>query len=75
MPSKRVGRQPEHASSQQGAILWERGAVCCSCLSLARDRIEITLIVAGVVFERQLFRDSAAASAFAVEKMRAHSSV
>jgi hypothetical protein len=44
----------------------------CTCRTHSPDRIEIRLLVVGVVVHYQFFSDTDAASQFAIEKMRAY---
>jgi hypothetical protein len=55
-----------------GQIIWAKGPVVCTSLTLAPDRIEIAVAVRETVIERRVFSDVDAAGAFAINKMRAY---
>jgi len=46
--------------------------MACTCRTHSPDRIEIRLLVVGVVVHCQCFSDPDTASQFAIEKMRAY---
>jgi len=56
----------------EDVILWRRWGMACTCRTHSPDRIEIRLLVVGVVVHCQCFSDTDAASQFAIEKMRAY---
>jgi hypothetical protein len=60
---------PEHLENRHGVIMWERGAMVCTALILAPNRIDIILTLNGVIVQREFFPDSSAASDFAIDKM------
>jgi hypothetical protein len=60
------------ADGQPGATLWRLGAVTCTSVMHPDDRIEIRLIVVGVVVHSQFFVDPKSAADFAIEKMHAY---
>ncbi len=60
------------ADGQHGATLWKLGTVTCTSVMHANDRIEIRLIVVGVVVQSQFFVDPKSAADFAIQKMHAY---
>ncbi len=60
------------ADGQYGMTLWKLGAITCSSVIHADDRIEIRLLVEGVVVHHQFFADPQLAAEFAIQKMRAY---
>ena len=56
----------------EAVVLWRRGGMTCTCRTHSPDRIEIRLVVVGMVVHCQSFSDTDAASQFAIEKMRAY---
>jgi hypothetical protein len=63
---------PRPAHLAEAVVLWRRDSMTCTCRTHSPDRIEIRLLVVGVVVHRQIFSDTDAASQFAIEKMRAY---
>jgi hypothetical protein len=57
----------------KGHIIWAKGPVVCTSLTLAPDRIEIAVAVRETVIERKVFSDVDTSGAFAINKMRAYS--
>ena len=53
-------------------VLWKTERVICTCQRQTADRMEVRLVVVGVVVQREFFHDVAAASQFALDKMRAY---
>jgi hypothetical protein len=63
---------PEHHSIGPGVVLWERGAIRCTCRLLATSEVEILVSVSGADIERVRFTDAGAAAEYAIAKMRAY---
>jgi hypothetical protein len=59
-------------SIRHGVVIWEQRDLRCTCLSFSPDRIEIRLVMNGVIVDRKVFADAGAAAAFALDKMRAY---
>lgn len=64
--------EPERVSVRKGIVLWEKGALSCTCLVGAPDNIEISLRVNGHRVERKRFTDPEEASQYAIDKMHAY---
>jgi hypothetical protein len=67
-----LSAKPERVAMPHVVVLWEVGRITCTCRTLAPDRIEINLVVDGVVVERRTFPDTETASEFALAKMQAY---
>ena len=52
------------------AVLWTHKAISCTCLQHASDKIEVRLVVAQVVVQREFFADADSAGQFVVDRMR-----
>ena len=64
--------QPPQAVTLTPVVLWKREALTCTCITYAPDKVEVRLVVAGVLIERVCFSDTESASQFALDKMRAY---
>jgi hypothetical protein len=64
--------QPPQAVTLPPVVLWKSEALTCTCVTYAADRVEVRLIVAGVLIERASFSDIESASQFALDKMHAY---
>ena len=53
-------------------VLWKTKGITCTCQRHTADLMEVQLVVVGVVVQREFFHDVAAASQFAIDKMRAY---
>lgn len=53
-------------------VLWKNEALTCTCITYAPTRVEVRLVVAGVLIERVFFSDTESASQYALDKMRAY---
>lgn len=65
----------EHSLKFHGpsaVVLWKHDALTCTCLTHAPDRVEVRLVVTGVVIQREFFADTESASQFAIKKMHAY---
>ena len=63
---------PRATHLAEAVVLWRRGGMTCTCRTHSPDRVEIRLVVVGVVVHSQCFSDTDAASQFAIDKMRAY---
>jgi hypothetical protein len=63
---------PRTTHPAEVVVLWRRGGMTCTCRTHSPDRVEIRLVVVGVVVHSQSFSDTDAASQFAIEKMHAY---
>ena len=63
-------RQP--VPRRRDGVLWEVGTVTCHRVTVAHDRIEITLAVEGYPIFTRVFSDHDKAADFALAKMRAY---
>jgi hypothetical protein len=63
---------PRATHPAEAVVLWRSGGMTCTCRTHSPDRVEIRLVVGGVVVHSQFFSDTDAASQFAIDKMRAY---
>lgn len=67
-----MDRTPPSDTPAKAVVLWRRGGMICTCRAHTTDRVEIRLVVVGVVVESHFFSDTDDASTFAIDKMHAY---
>lgn len=63
---------PRSDTPAEAVVLWRRGGMTCTCRAHTAHRVEIRLVVVGVVVESHFFSDTDDASTFAIDKMHAY---
>jgi hypothetical protein len=65
-------RQALQGVALDPVVLWKTEGITCTCQRKTADRVEVRLVVVGVIIQREFFDDIEDASQFALNKMNAY---